>query len=112
MKVDVVAVPRDESFGLTVVASVVNATDGTPLNGLTASNFDVVVIQGPSGWSVGDSLHISSGLFEPAGGVYAFAVEAHGQKVAAGAYTLAIIVKGKSGSTALHGQTLATVRVT
>src|SRR5690348_7102289 len=112
MKVDIVAKTRDEGFGLTIVVSVTHAVDGTPLDGLDASNFDVAVIQSPSGWAVGDTLKISSGLFEPAPGVYAFAVETSGgSKVPAGGYTLAIITQGYKGWAQVHGQTLATASV-
>ena len=108
MKVDVVAIPRDEGFGLTVVVAAANATDGSPLDGLTASNFAVYVIQGPTGWSVGDQLKAAE-PFEPTIGVYAFAVDNHGTKVAPGSYTLAVFAKGFKGWAPLHGQTLATV---
>ena len=109
MKVDIVAIPRDEGFGLTIVVSVANATDGSPLDGLLDSNFAVYVIQGPSGWSVGDHLKLTSGVFEPTIGVFAFAVDNNGTKVAPGSYTLAVFVKGFKGWAPLHGQTLATV---
>jgi hypothetical protein len=112
MKVDVVSIPRDEGFGLTIVAAVANAADGTPLDGLAASNFEVVAIQGPSGWAEADQLHISSGLFEPLTGVYAFAVDKAGKKVPSGRYTLAVVVKGSKGSSPVHGQTLATASIT
>jgi hypothetical protein len=108
MKVDVLAIPRDEGFGMTLVVSTVNAADGTPLDGLAASNFQVTVIQGPSGWSVGEGLKIDSGLFESVPGVYAFAITEGSSKIKPGSYTLAVAMKGTKGRTAFHGQTLAT----
>jgi hypothetical protein len=108
MKVDVLAVPRDEGFGMTLVVSAVNAADGAPLDGLSASNFRVTVIQGPSGWAGGEVLKIDSGIFAPSPGVYAFAVGEGNSKLKPGSYTLAVAVTGSQGGTALHGQTLAT----
>ena len=63
MKVDTKAIARDEGFGLTMVVSIAKASNGSPVEGLGAGNFQVSVIQGPSGWSVGDLLTISSGIF-------------------------------------------------
>jgi hypothetical protein len=107
MKVDVLAIPRDEGFGMTLVVSTVNAADGTPLEGLSASNFQVTVIQGPSGWAVGEVLKIDSGVYVPSSGVYAFDVAEAKSKLKPGSYTFAIAVKGTKGRTTLYGQTLA-----
>lgn len=106
MKVDVTAAARDFGFGMTVVISAVRASTGKPIDGLVESNFKVVVIQGPSGWSVGDDLTIDGGPFAPTAGVYAVSVTNGGKKLAPGQYTFAVIVKGTKGKLALAGQTL------
>ncbi len=108
MKVDVDAIARDYGFGLTMVVSAAHATDGSPVDGLEAANFEVAVIQGPSGWSMDNPLKISPGISEPRTGVYAFSLEDGNKKVAAGSYTLAVVIKGFKGWAPLYGQTLAT----
>ena len=113
MKVDVVAIPRDYGFGMTIVVSVISATTGVPVLGLDKQHFRTAIIQGPSGWSVGDVLTITSGIFQPAEGVYAFSVGENSlgkaEKLKPGSYTLSVTVLGSLGRTTYRGQTLAAV---
>jgi hypothetical protein len=75
MKIELEAIPKDYGFGLTIVVSAVNSADGVPVDALTKNNFTVTVIQGPSGWSIGDVLKISSGISMPSPGVYTFSLK-------------------------------------
>jgi hypothetical protein len=108
MKVDVVATARDYGFGLTAVVSVVRDSDGVSLDGLSQSNFKFTLIQGPSGWSVGDVFKITS-MFTPAPSIYAFALQtSSGGKVPAGHYTIGVTMQGSKGWATVRGETLTT----
>lgn len=113
MKADLVAVARDYGFGsLTIVVSVVNATDGTPITDVGERNFDIRAVQTPSGWATNDVLKIKSGIHNPTGGVYVFSAGNSGnKKLAAGPYTLVITLTGARGRPQVNGQTLAAATI-
>jgi len=114
MKADVKAVIRDYGIGSwTVVVSVIDAADGTPLTNLTDKNFSVVAVQSPSGWATNDVLKIKSGLHTPVDGIYVFAAGNTGnKKLASGPYTLAITLTGsKERGVPLNGQTVVDGRI-
>jgi len=113
VKVDLKAVVQDYGFGsLTVVVSVVNGADGTPIPDLSETNFSIMAVQSPSGWATSDLLKIKSGLNTPTEGVYVFSVGPSGnKKLAAGPYTIVITLVGSKGWAPLKGQTVVSGRV-
>lgn len=113
MKADLKAVVQDYGFGsLTIVVSVINGADGTPIPELTEKNFTIIAVQTPSGWATNDILKIKSGLQVPMPGVYVFSAGMSGnKKLAAGPYTVAITLGGFKGWAPLNGQTVVSGRI-
>ena len=84
----------------------VTADSGTPVEGLTESNFTFEQLAGPNG--IGGAQAINAGVATPSRpGVYWFTLQ-----LQAGGYVIAITMKGFKGFVSYKGQTLLKFTVT
>ena len=116
MKADLKAVVQEYGGSLTIVISVINSADGTPVPDLAEKNFSIMAVQTPSSWApnapASDVWKVKSGLYTPTEGVYVFMVGPPGnKKLAAGPYTIVISLAGFKGWTPLKGQALASGKI-